>query len=128
MSIARKWFRVDMETEEEESKASPEQSPEVSFNTYLCQKKEENCIPINHCYEAVSANIMKTKFCDKDKVCCKNKICHDEDEFETVEPRVEGFEKLFLSSTLFTLYFRLVCDRKPLEQQPPNSEGQHGVT
>ena len=69
MSIASKWFRVDTE---KQSNTNEDHGPRVSINTYLC-KKDESCIDIAHCYEAVPVNTMKTKFCDKGRVCCKNK-------------------------------------------------------
>ena len=69
MNIARRWFRVEVD---EKQKLSTELLRDISFNTYLCGE-DEMCTDIDHCYEAVPSATMVTKFCDKGKVCCKNK-------------------------------------------------------
>ena len=68
-SIARKWIRVDVDKREKRKASS---LPALTFNTYICEK-DEVCTNIDHCFEAVSSATMTTKFCDMDKVCCKNK-------------------------------------------------------
>ena len=72
MSIARRWYRIEVDEEEKENNNNLQANKQLSINTYTCDQ-EEQCTDIIHCYEAVIPTRMNTKFCDKDKVCCKTK-------------------------------------------------------
>jgi hypothetical protein len=69
MSIARKWYRVEVD---KKVKRNTKSLQSLTYNTYLCLD-DEICTDIDHCFEAVTPATLPTKFCDKDKVCCKNK-------------------------------------------------------
>ena len=69
MSIALKWFRIDVD---ETVKRTTNSKQKISFKTTLCEE-DEMCTAIDHCFEAVPAASIEKKFCDLNKVCCKNK-------------------------------------------------------
>eukprot|EP00092_Neocalanus_flemingeri_P054428 GFUD01064088.1.p1 GENE.GFUD01064088.1~~GFUD01064088.1.p1 ORF type:complete len:450 (+),score=118.29 GFUD01064088.1:1308-2657(+) len=130
MSIARKWFRVEMDKTKIKN---AKKSHKVSFNTHLC-KQDETCTDIGHCHEAVSSASMKTKFCDKEKVCCKTKgrifikihfhiltclVCHNVKEFEGTETPVKGW--FVLESKLNKMFLTVKSSTASHGQQVVNS-------
>jgi len=90
MSIARRWYRIEVDEEDKENNNNLRANKQLSINTYICDQ-EEQCTDIIHCYEAVIPTRMNTKFCDKDKVCCKTKVCHNIKQFEDTETPVNGW-------------------------------------
>ena len=72
MSIAKKGYRVEVDEEHKKDTKELQTIKELSLNTYISDQ-EEICTGIIHCYESVLPARKNTKFCDKDKVCCKTK-------------------------------------------------------
>ena len=72
MSIARKWYRIEVDEEVQTNNDNLQTNKQLSIPTNICDQ-DEQCTDIIHCYEGVIPTRMNTKFCDKNKVCCKTK-------------------------------------------------------